>query len=71
MRPAHLSSSGGTDPSRMQTPVGTPPECRPHCEQTDRCKNITLPQTSFARDKKGNKRKDVVGRNDNFMLLVI
>ena len=31
---------------RCRLPVGRPP---PPCEQADRCKNITLPQTSFAR----------------------
>ena len=25
-----------------------PPKGRPNCEQTDKCKNITLPHTSFA-----------------------
>ena len=33
---------------RMQTPLL---DADPLCEQTDRCKNITLPQTSFAGGK--------------------
>ena len=37
-------SPGGRSP-RMQTPLL---DADPLCEQTDRCKNITLPQTSFA-----------------------
>ena len=38
-------------------PVGRPP---PRCEQTDRCKNITLPQTSFAADNMGSQSNCVL-----------
>ena len=43
--------------------LGNPPACRPPCRQTlwmqtplwtDRCKNITLPQTSFVGGKNWN-----------------
>ena len=51
MRTVRFSGSGvgGSSPQAdtcRQTPCGGRPPSR--CEQTDMCKNITLPQTSFA-----------------------
>ena len=45
MRTARFSGGGGQTPPRYRPP--------PHCEQTDKCKNIALLQTSFVGGKDG------------------
>ena len=57
--PGHTPQPCTSPRAHPPNPLGTPPghACPPVNRMTDRCKNITLPQTSFAGDNKDCRMK--------------